>query len=187
MWISQSKAAQLPGVEVSKQRINTLVGQGRLETNAKREVRSEDVRRLFAKDTDPAWEEQSEKQEPAASGPVDDAADDGEEANESPSFREARTREKLLSIEQKEFDLNRQRGLYVPRADVERAMESAGRKLRQQLDTLPHMADELYAAARDGSAADLRRLLKEKARRFEQALADAMSGSAAREDDAAGA
>ena len=183
MWISQSEAAKLPQVKVSKQRINALVTQGRLQTNAKKQVDMKEVLRLFTRDTDPAWDEQSARTGTRPPAPQPDDDDDFD----SSTFRDARTKQALITAERQQFELERQKGLYVPRADVDRAMESAGRRLGQQVDTIPHMADELYAAAHSGSSADLRRLLKAKARQIRQALADAMAGQDAQGDDADGA
>jgi hypothetical protein len=49
------------------------------------------------------------------------------------------------------------------------------------------LADELYAAAQNGSAADQKKVLKEKTRALQESLAEAVRLAAHQEDDDAGA
>lgn len=184
MWISQSQAAKLPGVGVTKQRINTLVSQGRLKTNDKRQVNVQDVLRAFTKDSHPSWDEQR----PAEAVPADLIADVGNKVDdESSSFRDARTRMALITAERQQFELDRQKGLYWLCADVERAQEAAGRKLRKLIEGLPMMADELFAIAQGGSAADVKKAMKEKTRTLLIGMAEAMQAAGRLADDADGA
>jgi len=184
MLVTQAEAAR--HVNVSKQRVNKLVKDGRIAANAGGQVELEAVLRHFKRDLDPSWPSKLETTRrpaapPVASGPGEgvtpDLADDAIPLDPATaSARKARARREEIQAATAEFDLQVRRGMFLPRRDVEEAMVTTGRLQHQLLDAVSGWADELYAlAAGGGSAQDLRRLLKEKTRLLKQAMADALT------------
>lgn len=189
MWVTQAEAARHPQVKVSKQRINALVQQGRLKVNDRKQVDLGQVLEEFKRGLHPSWDGNPLVEQPQRGSDADEPGDDaGEEAKvEQPEYKQALTKIKLTDAKIKEFEYQRMLGMYLPKADVDRAQEAAARKLRQLLDTIPHMAGEIYSVARSGAEEDVRRLLKAKMRQFEQGFADAMLAAARQGADAVGA
>lgn len=180
MWISQSEAAKLPQVKVSKQRINALVREGRLGTNERKQVKLQDVITLFQQGRDPAWTDS-----PLSAAAVRPDAPAGEDEQESLNFREVRTQRESIQVEAAQFELDVKKGKYLPKQEVLDAMVSSGRNIRQMLDAVTEWADELAAIAAGGPM-EVRRLLKAKLRALEQQVADAISLRGGDEDDEQG-
>lgn len=180
MWVSQSEAARQVGV--TKQRINKLVEQDRLKTNDRRQVNLQEVLRVYQKGLDPSWTESPLVR--SAAPPRDEAHAGGmpEDEGGTNEYREARTQREKIQTERAQFELDVQRGKYLPKQDVLDAMVASGRRMRQMLDAVTEWADEL-AAGSAGGAAELRRILKTKVRKLEQEMADAISLRGADEDD----
>jgi hypothetical protein len=174
MWVAQAEAART--VNVSKQRVNELVRQNRLSVDDRKRVNLEEVQRHFKRDLDPSWPSKQEAAGAANTSPVAPDAEGPVLDQDTASARRARARREEIQAQTAEYELKIKQGLYLPKHDIEEAMVTSGRRIRQQLDAIPGWADEIFAlCAQGGSAADVRRMLKEKARQLEQATADSLS------------
>lgn len=83
-----------------------------------------------------------------------------------------------------EIKLAEQTGELLRVDDVTEAMVTAARKIRQALDALPGMSDELTAVAAKEGSMGVRRVLREKVRALESAISESLKLLAADADDA---
>ena len=86
----------------------------------------------------------------------------------------ARTVHETYRAKLTRLEYEKEQGLWIKRQDVENAVALCGRTLRQGLDGLVVLAEELDAAARSGGVDAVRVLLKQRVHEQQEALADSL-------------
>lgn len=94
------------------------------------------------------------------------------------AYRDAATRAKEYEADLKQIELDRQRGLLVPVADVTAAAIKCAETIVRTVDRLPTRYDDVAAAVTTEGPLGARRVLKEFARELRRELAEAMQSLA---------
>ncbi len=91
------------------------------------------------------------------------------------SYQSSRAKREGYNAELARLQLEQQQSLLIDRREVEDAMVTAGRSIRQGLDGIASWSDEIDAAARNGGVNAVRSLLKEKVRGLEELIAASLT------------
>ena len=145
------KAAKRHGVEV-------IDGELDAEALDAARKRGKDPARQMVKDQQQA--------EAAAKGQSPESESDSATAG----FAQARLRREVAQAELAEYKLKEARGELIHARQVEEALVSAGRRIRERLDRLPALSEELIAVARTGDVAQVRSFLRAQVRKLEDAI-----------------
>lgn len=94
--------------------------------------------------------------------------------DQGPDYQEHRALRESYNAELARLELEEKKGELVSRREIEDAMVSAGRRIRQGLDAVASWADELDAAARNGGTNAVRSVLKDKMRGLQDLIADSL-------------
>ncbi len=95
-------------------------------------------------------------------------------ADES-NYQTSRAKREGYNAELARLQLEQQQGFLIDRRDVEEAMVTAGRKIRQGMDGIGSWSDEIDAVARNGGVNAVRALLKDKVRGLEELIAASLT------------
>ena len=148
MWVRQAEAARVENV--SRQWINQLVRDKRIQTDDQRRVNLIDVRRLRASELDPARGAHKDGTGHARPGPQPSANFGAGTATAGLSFQQARTAREAYQARMAQLDLQEREGLLVRKDDVERGARALAVAVVQQLDTIPdRISAEFSANAED--------------------------------------
>lgn len=94
--------------------------------------------------------------------------------DQGPGYQEHRALREGYNAELARIELEERLGNLINRQEVEEAMVTAGRRIRQGLDGVTSWADELDAAARNGGANAVRAVLKDKMRGLQELIAESL-------------
>jgi hypothetical protein len=114
------------------------------------------------------------KDQPAAQAPTAAAAKADAEVADLPAYRDERARKARIDADLAQIELDRKRDQYRDRDEVQRAIVTCGRSIRQAIDGLELYAGEL-AQAHGADPDALRRDLRRIARMLQQRAADAVA------------
>ncbi len=158
----------------SRQYINKLVNEGTIPLEGGK-IDAAKALRILAERADPARElaalnRQAEGEEAPRAGWPDPPVGKDEASAE---YRKQRAEREAVVTERERFNLDREKKLYVLKADVYDDMHAAGRKIRQKLDLITRWADEI-ASTLGVAGQDVKQLLKPKIRDLQQEIADAL-------------
>lgn len=140
-WVSQSEAARREGV--TRQWINKLIAQKRLDVNAKRQVRLAQVKHLRADGLDPS-RGKHKAQTKKAPAPVKEAG-----AIQKGSFTAVRTRREQQMALLAELDVRKRIGELVEWAKVEALNASTAVMIREAMLAIPARVAAILAAETD--------------------------------------
>ncbi|WP_337996216.1 hypothetical protein [Oleispirillum naphthae] len=104
-------------------------------------------------------------------------------APEDATYRSSRAERERIAAERDAMNLAKLKGELISRQDIADALVATGRKIRNKLDSLPNMADEVVAiVAGGGGARDVRQAITERVKALEQAIADALAKPGGEDD-----
>jgi hypothetical protein len=103
----------------------------------------------------------------ATSGRADAAAD--ADAGDA-SYQKSRALRERYNAKMAELLYREKVGKVLGKQDVEDAMVTAGRRIRQAMDAIIGWADEIYSTAQDGDVQAVRSILKSRVRGLEETI-----------------
>lgn len=162
-----SKADYARHIGVSRQAVSKMVMAGRIPVRDDGRIDFAEADLARAESTDPTRGGVTAAPGPAA--PAESAAP------QAGSLTAAKAEQARVAAETAQFKLDRERGLLLPRQEIEDAAVTAGRAIRTSLDALPALAAKLDAAARSGGEDAVRAVLKEEVRRIEETMVEQLA------------
>ena len=104
-------------------------------------------------------------------------------APEDATYRASRAERERIAAERAALDLAKLKGELISRQEIADALVTAGRTIRNKLDALPHMADELVAIiAGGGGAGEVRQAIAERVTATEETIAKALAKPGGEDD-----
>lgn len=183
---SQADYARHRGI--SKQAVNKAVKAGTIPLMPDGKIDFAEADRARADNGDPARRLSLEPESPAPtpSGrattepkpepePAAEAAAGGPPEAGGLTFNAAKTAREAYQAKIAQLDYEQRVGQLLPRREVEDAMATSGRKIRQGLDGLVRWAGELDAAARNGGVDAVRLVLRDRVRALETLIVDSLN------------
>ncbi len=176
-----TQAAYARHVGISKQAVNKMVKQGKILLTADGGIDFAEADHARRQNGDPARRmSEASAQIDGGSGPPKYGKNDLAPSRAAPetgglSFSKARTAREAYQAKIIQLEYERQLGQWLPKREIEDAMVTSGRKIRQGLDGVISWADELDAAARNGGTDAVRVLLKEKVRGLETMVVESLN------------
>jgi len=166
---TQAEYARHAGI--SKQAVGKAIRTGRIPRlpDGRIDFAAADLAR--ERNTDPA-------RRPLDPGPEAPSTDppQPEVASGGLSFTDARTAREAYQAKLSKLDYETKIGLLIPRREVEDAMVAAGRLIRQEMEGLLDLADEVVSiCAADGGVAEVRQVIKARVTAMQQKTADALA------------
>jgi len=128
-----------------------------------------------------AWQWKAAEHPQAALQPAADAPEAPAEAAEPsgvvslPAYKDHMARKAAADADLKEFELRQKRDLFRSKAEVNDALTNCGQAIRRRLDQIETWAHDLAPVS---DPAELRGLLRDKARELEQGIADLLDSYA---------
>ncbi|PKR54413.1 hypothetical protein [Thalassospira marina] len=104
----------------------------------------------------------------ADAAPQSDSADAKETGDAS--YQKNRALRERYNAKMAELDYFEKVGRVLDKQDVEDAMVTAGRRIRQAMDAIPAWADEIYSVAQGGDVQAVRAILKGRIRGLEETI-----------------
>lgn len=161
-----SQAAYARHAGISKQAVNKLVKAGKISLTAEGKVDFAEADYARMKNTDPGRRAAIPPREENDTGPV---------GQKETAYADAKTAREVIRAKIERMEYEERKGNLVAIRDVEDAMVTSARKIRQGLDGMLAWSGELDSAARHGGVDAVRAVLKERLRELEQLLADSMT------------
>ncbi|RCK32496.1 hypothetical protein TH9_12250 [Thalassospira xiamenensis] len=168
---------------VSRQAISKLVKQGKIPLESDKKINFAKADHALGKVMDPSRKLAAESaQQNSGADQIGDDLFDGAVRNvpvnkpddQGADYQEHRALRESYNAELARLELEERQGKLINRREVEDAMVTAGRRIRQGLDGVASWADELDAAARNGGANAVRSVLKDKMRGLQDLIADSL-------------
>lgn len=108
--------------------------------------------------------------------PLPEAAEASFAAPEDLTYRASRAERERIAAERAAMDLAKLKGELISRQEVADALVTAGRAIRNKLDALPNMADEIVAiVAGGGGAREVRQAISKRVTDLEQSVSDTLA------------
>ena len=176
MEVSQAAFARLQGC--SRQNINKLVKEGKIPLTENRLINVEAAQAAIAENREPLRPGVMQDLSGESPGPEEGAEVQAQAPSSQvvPTIASAKADREAWEAKLKQLDYEQRVGELLPRAPLVEALVEAGRMIRQHLDQLPAMADEIAAAAQEGGTDAVRAVLRGKAREIETVIADGLGG-----------
>tara|TARA_R110000751_G_scaffold76247_1_gene153557 strand:+ start:21160 stop:21837 length:678 start_codon:yes stop_codon:yes gene_type:complete len=118
--------------------------------------------------TDAAGKNRDDLFDYAASEPAQPVA--APETNGDASYQKSRALRERYNAKMAQLDYEEKVGKVLNKQDVEDAMVTAGRRMRQAMDAIIGWADEIYSTAQDGDVQAVRSILKSRVRGLEETI-----------------
>lgn len=177
---TQAEYARHAGI--SKQAVGKAVKRGQIPLRPDGKVDFESADLARSRNLNPARDLAASDRKSVGGDQGDPPASPPEQAGLS--FNDARTAREAFQAKLSKLEYERKIGELISRQEVADALVTAGRAIRNKLDALPNMADELVAiVAAGGGARDVRQAIVERVTALEQSIAETLAKLGGEDDD----
>lgn len=165
----------------TKQYVNKLVKNGKIPLRPDRKIDFAEADFALNRLADPARQQTPVTPPVSPSVPASDLFEAAPTMQQTaaPTFADVKTAREGYQAKLSKLQYEREIGKLVNKAELEKALVSAGRSIRQKLDALPAWAGELFALVQDGgSEIEVRKFLKSRVHELEETISENLAEAA---------